>query len=465
MQAAGRDYLKEYDATPDNQKLPLVRQLMRSEPLPFFKQLREQRPILVTPECTLISLYSDLTDVMQMPKTFTVDLYKPKMEVTATNVGYLMAHDDDALHYREKSLMQGLLNRDDIPRVRALVEKVAKKILDDAGGKIEVVNEYCRMVPAQLVEKYFGLDGVDPKELIDWSYWNQYDVFHNQPFDLNTPEQFRYIVGKHDEVTEKLKFYMTLLMLRKGLVVLVGKLVDILLSPLRLLKKLLCRLLHCQPNTGPTRDDMVKRMLRSKFAKEVDFPVARVAVNAGGLLIGAIETTSQAVAQVIEYFLVQRTDLLDQVKSKAAAPDPAVFDAMVWEALRFVPISPYMFRQASEDYSVAKGTKHETLIRKGTNVLVLSQSAMFDTYAYDDPDVFNPNRNWYHNFNFGFGEHECLGKYVGMVMIPEMVRQVMLRGDLKSTGAISRRNGTRYGDGPGAGKDGPFPEEYNLTFK
>ena len=33
------------------------------------------------------SLYSDLTDVMQMP-VFTVDLYKPKMGVTATDVGY-----------------------------------------------------------------------------------------------------------------------------------------------------------------------------------------------------------------------------------------------------------------------------------------------------------------------------------------------------------------------------------------
>jgi cytochrome P450 len=258
---------------------------------------------------------------------------------------------------------------------------------------------------------------------------------------------------------------MTLLMLRKGLVVLIGKLIDIILLPLRLLKKLLCRLLHCKPDTGPTRDDMVKRMLRSKFAREVDFPVARVAVNAGGLLIGAIETTSQAVAQVIEYFLVHRRDLLDQVKTKAAATDPAAFDAMVWEALRFVPISPYMFRQASQDYSVAKGTKHETLIRKGTNVLVLSQSAMFDTYAYDKPDEFNPDRNWYHNFNFGFGEHECLGKYVGMVLIPEMVRQVVLREDLKSEGPISRKNGQRYGDGPGAGEVGPFPEGYNLTYR
>jgi len=465
MQATARDYLKDYDATPESKKLPLVRQWMRSEPLPFFKQLREQRPILVTPECTLISLYGDLTDIMQMPRMFTVDLYKPKMEVTATSVGYLMAHDDDALHYREKSLMQGLLNRDDLPRVRKLVEETGRRILDDAGGTIEIVNEYCRMVPAHLVQKYFGLGGVDPKELVDWSYWNQYDVFHNQPFDLNTPEQHQYIIKKHDEVTEKLKHYMTLLMLRKGLVVLIGKLIDIILLPLRLLKKLLCRLLHCKPDTGPTRDDMVKRMLRSKFAREVDFPVARVAVNAGGLLIGAIETTSQAVAQVIEYFLVHRRDLLDQVKTKAAAPDPAAFDAMVWEALRFVPISPYMFRQASQDYSVAKGTKHETLIRKGTNVLVLSQSAMFDTYAYDKPDEFNPDRNWYHNFNFGFGEHECLGKYVGMVLIPEMVRQVVLREDLKSEGPISRKNGQRYGDGPGAGEVGPFPEGYNLTYR
>src|SRR3954451_1376388 len=118
---------------------------MKTDPLPFFKQLREQRPILVTPECTLVSLYSDLTDIMQMPKVFTVDLYKPKMGVTSTEVGYLMAHDDDALHYREKSLMQGLLNREDLPRIRKLIEKRARKILDKADGSIEIVNQYCRM--------------------------------------------------------------------------------------------------------------------------------------------------------------------------------------------------------------------------------------------------------------------------------------------------------------------------------
>ena len=124
---------------------------------------------------------------------------------------------------------------------------------------------------------------------------------------------------------------------------------------------------------------------------------------------------------------------------------------MVWEALRFVPISPYMFRQASQAYSIAKGTKHETKIEAGTNVLVLTQSAMFDPYANSDPDKFQPGRNLYHNFNFGFASHDCLGKYVGMEMLPEMVRQVMLRTHISKEGPIDF-------------KDGPFPEEFNLSW-
>ena len=78
---------------------------MKTEPLPFFKQLRKERPILVTPECVLVSKFADVRDMLTMPRIFTVDLYKPKMGVTDTDPGYLMAHDDDALHYREKFLV------------------------------------------------------------------------------------------------------------------------------------------------------------------------------------------------------------------------------------------------------------------------------------------------------------------------------------------------------------------------
>ncbi len=76
---------------------------------------------------------------------------------------------------------------------------------------------------------------------------------------------------------------------------------------------------------------------------------------------------------------------------------------------------------------------------------------MFDPYAFENPDEFDSDRVWYHHFNFGFGSHECLGKYVGMVLIPEMVRQVVLRREIKSVGKIDY-------------EDGPFPEAYNLEW-
>src|SRR3546814_5947036 len=106
---------------------------------------------------------------------------------------------------------------------------------------------------------------------------------------------------------------------------------------------------------------------------------------------------------------------------------------------------------------MAKGTAHESVMPAGTIVRLLTHSAMFDPYAYEDPDRFNPNRIFDHNFNFGFGQHQCLGKYVGMEMIPEMVRQVLLLGDLRSDGPISYRNDC-FPD-----RDGPFPEQYRIA--
>jgi cytochrome P450 len=452
MASAGKDYLRDYDAAPEAEKYPLVQNWIKEEPLPFFKQLRAERPVLQTPECTLVALFTDVRDMLQMPKIFTVDLYKPKMGVTDTDDGYLMAHDDDALHYREKSLMQGLLNRDDLPRVRKMIAETAENILGEARGTIELVNDYCRMVPVHLVQDYFGLDGIDRKDLIRWSYWNQYDAFNNQPFDMHSDREFNQIVQMHDEASEELVAYIAVLMGRKLIRVKIMKLIYMVLDPIQ---NLVHRILGMAP---PKRHDtMVTRMLRSKFAKQVDFSLIRVGVNAGGLLIGAIETTSQAVAQVVEYFIDNPT-LLQKAKDIARQDDTPAFDAMVWEALRFVPIRPDIFRQAASDYTIAKGTGHETDIKAGTIVRLLTHSAMFDPYAYEDPEAFNPDRTLDHNFVFGFGSHQCLGLYVGMEMIPEMVRQVVLLEDLASTGKISYRNDL-FPD-----HDGPFPEDYQVTW-
>lgn len=434
------NYLAQYDAATDADKFPLVRRWMYSEPLPFFKELREKRPILVTPECTLLALFDDVTDVLNIPTVFTVELYVPKMG------DYLMAHDDDTVHTRDKSIMQSMLNRDDLPQVRTMVGNIAKGILDQAGGKIEVVNDYCRMVPATLVQDYFGLTGVDRKELIEWSYWTQYDTFHNQPFDLLSPEKSKEIIDHHNAASKKLGKFITGLIVRRWPVVKAQQLLSVLLTPWRLLQKLLGQ----SPATPKLSDDIVARLLKTSYPLAVDFGIKRLGINAGGLLIGAIETTSQAVAQALQ-FLLDRPELLAKAVAAAKTEDTKAFDGIVWEAMRFVPIAPYLFRKAAGEYTVAKGTARATTIKPGTYVLPLTLSAMFDPYAFESPDEFIPERNWYHYFHFGFGSHECLGKYVGMVMIPEMVRQVLLRSDIRAEGGIDYQSG-------------PFPEKYHLSW-
>jgi cytochrome P450 len=197
-------------------------------------------------------------------------------------------------------------------------------------------------------------------------------------------------------------------------------------------------------------DDIVTRMVRTAYPGAVDFDIKRLGINAGGLLIGAIETTSQAVAQVIEY-LLEDPAWMAQAKSAAQKDDPAEFDGIVWEALRFVPISPFLFRQTASDYTVAKGTDRATTIKAGTYILPVTQSAMFDSKAFENPDEFIPGRNWYHYFHFGFGSHECLGKYIGMVMIPEMVRQALLRPGIKASGSIDCQGGH-------------LPQRYDLSW-
>jgi cytochrome P450 len=417
-------YLEQYDAATDADRPYLARRWMDTEPLPFFKELREKRPILITPKFTLITRFDDCREVLNMPKVFTVEPYVSKMG------DYLMMHDDDALHTREKSLMQCMLNRDDLPAVREMVAKVGKEILDNANGNIEIVNTYCRMVPATLVREYFGLTGAKRSDLIEWSYWNQYDTFHNQPFDLLPPEKSQSIIDRHNETSKKLGKFIVELIARRTLQV---KAEEITLSTLVRLD-----------------DDIVTRMLRTDYPKQLNFDIKRLGINAGGLLIGAVETTSQAVAQVIQY-LMQHPEWLAKAKTAAQQENTKEFDGMVWEALRFVPITPYLFRTTASDYTAAKGTGHETVLRAGTYVLPVTLSASFDERAFESPDEFIPQRNYYNYCHFGFGSHECLGRYVGGVMIPEMVRQVFLRQNIAAKAPIDY-------------KSGPFPEQYNLSW-
>ena len=407
-------FLEQYDKAPEDKKFSLVRNWLDNSPLPFFEELRAERPILVTAKGTLFAKFEDVMEILSLPSVFTVKLYEPKMG------GYLMAEDDTPLHMREKSIMKTMLNRDDLPRIRTLIAERSSEILNASDHQIELVNSYCRAIPIILVQEYFGLDGIEPNKMLKWSYWSQYDSFHNQPFDeVDSPES---IHANSLQVRSEIRDYLTELIPRR----------------------------FAEIKAGTASDDIVTRMLSTHYPEDVNFPVDRLGRNIAGLLIGAVETTAQAVAQIIQKIL-RHQDVLNSAKAAIEDDDIQAFDSIVWEALRFNPIAPYLFRISDSDYTIAQGTERETFIPQGTMVLPLILSAMFDPSRFPDPYDFNSQRPWYNTFHFGFGLHECLGKHIGMVMIPEMVKQVLMQPGIQADTAIDYQGS-------------PFPEQYQVSW-
>src|ERR1700685_141967 len=121
-------YLQRFDATPPAQRWPLVRGWMFSEPLPFYAELRRDRPILVMPELTLATRFDDCTESLRRYDVFSVALYKPKQG------DYWMDEADTANHWRDKSIMRSILDVEDIPGIRAYVADKAAQLLAAAGG-------------------------------------------------------------------------------------------------------------------------------------------------------------------------------------------------------------------------------------------------------------------------------------------------------------------------------------------
>jgi cytochrome P450 len=175
--------------------------------------------------------------------------------------------------------------------------------------------------------------------------------------------------------------------------------------------------------TCPAKD-IVSRLAGLARSKQAAMGAERLVSNVCGLLVGAIETMSQAIVQAVEQILL-RSDVTAQAIQAARAADVAPFDAIVWEALRFNPITPLVARFCERDAVLAAATD-AVPVKQGTVVAACIGSAMFDAAKFPDPDKFLPGRPFDSYLHFGYGHHECLGKYVGIVAIPEAVRQVLL---------------------------------------
>jgi cytochrome P450 len=414
----GSPLLDQFDASSPANQLALIRQFLRDQPLEFFRELRKHRPVLESIDATLLARHADVVDVLSHPTVFMVGLYAPKMG------DFMLAVDETPINWRDKGAMQAMLSRDDSTRIREIVAATCAEALAASGGRIEIVGSLSRLAPVRLVGEHFGFPGPDTPTMMRWSYLAQLDNFHNQPFQ-----------ALPDSAAVHQKAIAAKLEMRDYAVKLIQE-------------------RSAELAANPSRDDVLSRLLKTRFPPSIGFGPERLVINVIGLLVGAVETTSQAIVHVLDG-LLQRPDRLAQARASAEAKRTAELAGIVWETLRFNPIAPYLFRRAEQDYTVGAGTDHAHTIRAGTTVLALTLSAMFDESAVEAPEDFRADRPAYAYFHFGYGHHRCLGEHIGGDMIVEVVRHVVLCKNLRRAPGEEGRIDYR---------GGPFPESFVLEF-
>ncbi|TDE48495.1 cytochrome P450 [Nonomuraea mesophila] len=421
-QATTSGHLDRYDealARDPMAAFGLVQQWMRTEWRTLFAELRERRPVFVTPAFTVVTRFADVSEVLSHESVFSVRAFGPRLDA-ALNGPYMLSRDATPTNWREKGLMRVMLDPGDAVRVRALAGRLADEALDAAlpDGRIEAVHALFRHVALGVCADYFGLPGPDPGTLSRWTRAIVTDCFANYAGDPAVQEES---VRAGAELTAYLRDRLPELRaaLRAG---------------------------HDLP------DDVFTRLARTSLPPGLELDDERIVVNMAGLPLGFVESGPGAMAEAVEQLLVRPQVLARAVE---AAADPTRFDPYVWEALRFNPFFKLLPRVCERDHVLAAGTPRSTLIPAGTFVLAAPASAMFDADVVPEPGEFRIDRPRHHRLFFGHGHHSCLGVHLAAVVVCEVVRRLLLRPGVRPVpppeGVLTRSAGI-------------FPDRYVLAF-
>jgi cytochrome P450 len=411
-------FLDTFDSTADPAtRMALFFNAVRADWRSLFAELRETRPILDLPVMTVVSRWADVVDLLSRNETFRVT-YAPHMD---PSVGpFMLARDGAMQNWQDKAAMRTLLRWDDLPAIRATAAEVASAALhtvtQGVGGVFDVVATVSRLVPLKIVQRCFGFPGPDDATMLAWSHATQADMFHNL---TNDPA----VLQANIAAGQAMQAW-------------VASFVD-----------------ARQPWTDAAGEDTVSRLLRLTGNGLSGLDRQGVISNVCGLLVGAIETASQAIVNATEQILLHpvQVTLATQAAQKG---DNAALDAIVWEALRFNPMTTFVLRVAAQPAVLAPGSSHQVTVPAGRVVAAGIGSAMFDPGVFPGPDDFQTRpRDLY--LHVGFGAHICLGQYVAYEIIPEAVRQILLVPGLH----LLPQGGSAVDNAAG-----PFAESFKLGF-
>jgi cytochrome P450 len=380
-------------------------------PEPIFAILRRIKPIVVIKNYALVTRFEDVQEVLARDEVFLVT-YGEKMRIVTGGEDFFLGMQNSPAYTRDVSHMRSVVRREDIPdRIAPFVQKTANDLVAAAGGQLDVVKQLSKAVPARWIADYFGCPPPSDQQLEAWGSV----IFQYLFTDLDNDPK---VAAAATEAAAQVRQWLD-------------------------------ETIAARKAKPVSNDDVLGRCLALQSVGLPAMDDVSIRNNLLGLLVGAIPTTSKCCAQALDQ-LFERPERLKEAQAAALADDDLLLGKYVFEALRFNPNNPALFRMAAQDYRLAKDSLHGTTIPKGTSVIAATQSAMFDERMVDHPNEFRVDRPEYLGMHFGYGLHSCFGQYINRVQIPGILKPLLKCPGLRRAGEL------QY--------DGPFPSSLPVAL-
>ncbi|WP_053179855.1 cytochrome P450 [Pseudomonas kilonensis] len=421
-----KSFLVEYKALESLFKSPmelaaaqanLVRDWLATKTKAMFDELRRSEPIFKSPKAIIVTRQPDVHEILSRDAEFTEAIYTPRMH--RVHADFSLGMPDSPEYEREVSTLRLAAGRGDLVSIQQFVKSEAEKLVATAGhGSLDLVRDLARVVPARFAAWYLGVSGPDECTLQHWMRALFWDLFRNLSNDLKT-------VQAADAAATALKTHLSSAIAERKAAI---------------------------ANDKATPDDVMTRLLRLQSASPLALDDDGIRRNLTGLAVGAVETTSECVANVLDV-LLDRPDMLAAAQL-AANRDDTTLDGFVFEALRFKPQHPFLYRVCASACTIARGTPREAHIPAGSFIVAAVWSAMFDEAVVHNPESFRPGRPSGDYLLFGGGRHTCFGAHINRVQISAICRSVLRRKGLRRK--AGQEGQMKY--------DGPFPDSLLLEF-
>lgn len=378
--------------------LRLQQKEIRSNPYPFYEQLRSQDPVHWDEELGfwVLSHYSDI-DSLYTDERFSraQGLMRgfQRLSETEQQIAEPVYHSfsqtvfyaDPPYHTHLRGLMNHAFTPRRVERLRPYIQKIVNELLEvaQAQAEMDVIRDLAYPLPVMVIAELLGLPAKDRSRFKKWSD----DLFailgtvRNKPSDL-----LERAAQSLDEMTEYVK---DLSHTRRE------QPEDDLLTALLSVTEgegLACPHPHGSSSRHAIGEMIGEQKTSSSLTEE------ELVANINILLSTGHETTTHLIGNGL-LALIQHREQLEKLQAQ-----PALLASAIDEMLRYDNPVQITYRSALEDANI-KGK----LIRKGDLVNSIIGSANRDPERFTHPNRFDINRSEGRHLGFGIGIHFCIG--------------------------------------------------------